>query len=218
MSKIDALIKHVQSGEAVLIRSIKSFTDRVASVESLVGNPDIVFFSAPKILIDDIRAWSRDLRKSSMGKVHGVSKLGILVFDEILIPAQNILLKELEEIAPDVCILLVVHMHTVLIPTVMSRIVEVFESTSIDNVLDENIFPNAEYFKTEKNISKRLERIKKIVDAYDEGNVTKQDIVVWVESLQVRGGDTKLFVETITLLKQPATLLKYVLEFFVGWY
>ncbi len=220
MSKTAPFIKHIQPGEAVLIRSGRPLTDRVSEVEHVIGDPDTVFFSSSKILIDDIRSWSDDLRKSSLHGIHGVSKLGILIFDEILIPAQNILLKELEDIHPDVCILLMVHVHTVLLPTVMSRVIEEIENVSLDTVLDTKIFPDVQYFSEEKNITKRIERIKKIVDAYDDDKISKQDIVVWIESLQntSKVGNTKLFAETIVLLKQPSTLVKYVLEFFVGWY
>lgn len=234
MPTTESFIKHIHAGEAVLVRSTSSFAARVASVKKqFTQNADVVFSHATKILIDDIRVWSGELRKSSGDgvdvKTAKVSKLGILVFDEILVPAQNILLKELEDLAPDVCIILLVHMHTVLIPTITSRVVEVFDSatvsavSSLDNKIDDeaaHIFPDADYFKKEKNVSKRMERMKKVVEAYDEEVISKQDIVVWVESL-AKGVKNKqratLFVDTIVLLKQPSTLVKYVLEFLVGF-
>ncbi len=238
MPTTESFIKHIHAGEAILVRSSSSFATRVASVKKeFKQNSDVVCVHRAKMLIDDIRTWSETLRKSSGDgvsvKTTKVSKLGILVFDEILIPAQNILLKELEDIAPDVCIILLVHMHTVFLPTITSRVVEVFESvvsstrsslSQIADDTDKEIFPNMEYFKKEKNVAKRMDRMKKVIVAYDEGQISKQDIVVWVESLSkdyVKDSkgkkQTKLFVDTIILLKQPSTLVKYVLEFLVGF-
>lgn len=235
MPTTESFIKHIHAGEAVLVRSSSTFAARVAEVKKqFKQHPDVVFTHASKILIDDIREWSKELRKSSGGgvevKTAKVSKLGILAFDEILVPAQNILLKELEDLAPDVCVILLVHMHTVLVPTVISRVVEVFDSatsnavSSVDSTVDSSlgeIFPDAAYFKKEKNVTKRMERMKKVVEAYDEEQISKQDIVVWVELLASKEKSSskraELFTETIVLLKQPSTLVKYVLDFFVGW-
>lgn len=223
MSTLDHFIKKIQPGEAILFQSNDSFEERLLAVKERFGHyADAVILQNSKILIDDIRDWSDDLRKSSMtgfdiNSKH-VAKIGILVFDEMLVPAQNKLLKDLEDISTDMSIVLFTHTHTVLLPTILSRVIKVYDA-DIDNQekTNDSIFPNALYFKKEKNVTKRIERVKKIVENYDEGVISKQDIVVWVESLSQNDERKQLFAEVIVLLKQPSTLVKYVLEFFVGW-
>lgn len=207
----------------MLIQSTDSLDVRMEAVhKEFDQNTDVVVRQAQKMLIDDIRDWAEEMRTSSSGGFdidrRHISKLGILIFDEMLLPAQNALLKELEDIQPDVCILLLSHIHTTLIPTVLSRVVKTATDDRYLPSMVSSVFPTAAYFKKEKNVSTRIERIKKVIDAYDEEQISKQDIVVWVESLAKEdGARPELFLQTTVLLKQPSTLVKYVLEFFVGW-
>lgn len=217
------IVPHIRKGEVVLLRGDFSVDERVRMMHGFVQHPDVVCISSSKFLVEDARRFSDDFRKSPVSGVSIekdlVSKLGILITDDIGIPAQHMLLKELEDIDSDSAIILLVHTHTTLLPTLASRVMHIDIKNTETHSLTPNmhdIFPSASFFEKEKSIHARIERVKKVIDAYDEGVVTKQDIVTWVESLST-AHSKKHCAEVVVLLKQPSVLIKYVLEFFVGW-
>jgi hypothetical protein len=192
---------YIQKGEAVLVYSDARFSDRVSEVHNTFGtHGDVVLFSEEKMKIDMVRDFAYDMQKESMGGLHGVSKAGMLICDDIAIPAQHALLKVLEDIDSEACIIIYAHVQSVFLSTVLSRVVKVYEKNASQK----------EISITGKTVAERLESVKKIMKDFDDEKLTKQDIVGLLESVKE---NKEVYAKALSMLKQPSVSVKYVLEY-----
>jgi DNA polymerase III, delta subunit len=201
---------YVQKGEVILIHSAKSFDIRHALVqENKRDCPNILVYSKEKVLIDDVRDFTYELQKESIDTTHGVKKLAVLVCDDIAQPAQHALLKVLEDMSSDDCILIYTHSHSVFLPTVLSRVIVAHENEKDTSHTDWNIH--------NKTVAERFDMIKKIIKEYEDEKVTKQDIVSIVTYIQevdtTKEKHIAVYVRALSMLKQPSVSIKYVLEY-----
>ncbi|MBC7981966.1 hypothetical protein H7X65_02730, partial [Candidatus Parcubacteria bacterium] len=113
----------IAKGEALLVQSAKTFDERIHFIDSTFpANSDITILKNKTISIDDVREFQNDFQKTSSGIGSDFGKLGILIFDDISIQAQNSLLKILEDIDKDNCIILYTNKNIKLLPTILSRV------------------------------------------------------------------------------------------------
>jgi len=199
----------VQKGEAVIVQSDKSFDIRYSIAKDHAKLfPEIIVFSKDKILIDDVRDFTYEFQKETSGTVHGVRKLAVIICDEIAQPAQHALLKVLEDMSPESCILIYTHTHSVFLSTVLSRVVLKYEEAE-EVVKDWNIHS--------KTVAERFDMIKKLMKEYDDEKVSKQDIISIVASIQEsdkkKGEHGEIYTRAMSMLKQPSVSIKYVLEY-----
>ncbi len=210
----------IQPGEVFLINTDLSFTDRVESLkdQGLTGQIDVVSVHNQTMGMEDVEYAIEQIQKKAEGEVKTV----FVVFDQMSLPAQNSFLKTLEDVASDTCIFLYVSRQTTLLSTVLSRVVAVELDTVVDIAADEKskVFFSYAQLAREKSVGKRLEMIKPIIKKFDDDVISKQDIVSWVSRLYASAPDNAervVFSETIVLLQQPSTLVKYVLEYMVSF-
>lgn len=211
----------IQPGEVFLINTDLSFADRVESLkdQGLIGQIDVVSVHNQTMGMEDVEYAIEQIQKKAEGEVKTV----FIVFDQMSLPAQNSFLKTLEDVTKDTCIFLYVSRQTTLLSTVLSRVVAVELDAVVDIAADEKskvFFSYAQLMK-EKTVGKRLEMIKPIIKKYDDDVISKQDIVSWVSRLYAsaphHAENKVVFSETIVLLQQPSTLVKYVLEYMVSF-
>ncbi len=213
-------IELIQPGEVFLINTDLSFADRVGSLkeQGVIGQSDTVHIANQSMGMEDVEYAIEQIQKKAEGGV----KVVFVVFDQMSLPAQNSFLKTLEDVAVDTCIFLYVSRQTTLLSTVLSRVVAVELDTIVDTVADEKskIFFSYAQLELEKSVGKRLEMIKPIIKKYDDDVISKQDIISWVSRLYASAPEDErrvVFSETIVLLQQPSTLVKYVLEYMVSF-
>lgn len=199
----------IQKGEAVLIHSDVAFDVRVNGVRaSFKTYPEITVYAKEKVLMEDVRDFVYEMQKESTGDM----KIGVLICDDIAVAAQHALLKVLEDMTPDTCILIYTHVHAVFLSTVLSRVVVKFEESD-DKKKGVKTFKN-------KTVGERFEIIKVIMKEYDDEELSKQDITTLVEDIQK--GDEKrdlhrdVYARAFSMLKQPSVSVKYVLEYVAG--
>ncbi len=201
---------YIQKGEAVIVHSTIPFDTRHASIrEHIQSHPDIRVYAKEKILVDDVRDFTYEFQKESSGEVYGVKKLAILISDEIAQPAQHALLKVLEDMDAESCILIYTHTHSVFMSTILSRVIVAHEENNISHTNEWNIH--------KKTVAERFDLIKKLMKEYDDEKVTKQDIISIVESIQEsdkkKGEHGEIYTRALSMLKQPSVSIKYVLEY-----
>ncbi len=81
-------------GEAVLIKTNKNLDERYDFIrESFDLNEDIFILKSDDLAVDDIRYFQEYFNKKTHELNDDFKKLGILIFDNISIQAQNSLLK-----------------------------------------------------------------------------------------------------------------------------
>lgn len=196
---------YIQKGEVVLVYSNTSFTERVSMVhKSFHSHPDIVIFEEEKMKIDTVRDFVYEMQKGSTGGVGGVSKIGVLICDDIALPAQHALLKVLEDLDSSVCIIIYAHVQSVFMSTVLSRVIEIHENN------ETAIRTKPIIQLTGNTVAERLESVKKIMKAYDDEKITKQDIIEILEDYE---GNREVYLRALSMLKQPSVSVKYVLEY-----
>ncbi|MES2623629.1 MAG: hypothetical protein V4576_04470 [Patescibacteria group bacterium] len=197
---------YIQKGEAILVYSDTAFADRIITVQKDFGtHSDVIIYSEEKMKIDTVRDFVYDLQKESMGGLHGVSKVGILICDDIALPAQHALLKVLEDIDPAACIIIYAHSESVFLSTILSRVIVAREKNSANKKTDIE-----KYGLNGKTVAERLEQVKKVMKAYDDEKLTKQDII---QLLDIVKGNTEAYTRALSMLKQPSVSVKYVLEY-----
>lgn len=193
---------YIQKGEAILVYTDIPFADRIISVQkSFDTHSDIVVFSEEKMKIDTVRDFVYEMQKGSTGGIDGVSKIGILICDDIALPAQHALLKVLEDLDSSACVVIYAHIESVFMSTVLSRVIEKSE-------IGKN---NAKGLTLSgKTVAERLESVKKIMKDFDDEKVTKQDILGILEQCK---NNREVYGRAFSMLKQPSVSVKYVLEY-----
>lgn len=193
---------YIQKGEAILVYTDISFADRIISIQQHLGShADIVVFSEEKMKIDTVRDFVYEMQKGSTEGVYGVSKLGILICDDIALSAQHALLKVLEDIDSSTCVIVYTHSESVFMSTVLSRIIEISEVGKIKK---------SGLIITGKTVAERLESVKKIMKDFDDEKITKQDIIGILDMIKE---NTEVYTRSFSMLKQPSVSVKYVLEY-----
>ena len=182
---------NIQKGEALLMRTNKTFDERVDfSSVTFPSNSDIVIFKNKTIAIDDIRDFQNDFQKSSSEINSDYQKLGILIFDDISIQAQNSLLKVLEDIDKNNCIILYTNKNIKLLPTILSRVVSIDE-------------------EGKKEKSKKLE----LPDLSDKENpIDKQQVIEWI-NYTIENSKINKDKKPLIWINSPSPNIKYIVEY-----
>jgi DNA polymerase III delta prime subunit len=211
----------IQPGEVFLINTDLSFADRVESLkdQGYTGQIDVVSITNQSMGMEDVDYAIQQIQKKAEGGIKTV----FVVFDQMSLPAQNAFLKTLEDVTLDTCIFLYVSRQTTLLSTVLSRVAAIELDTIVDIAADEKskVFFSYTQLMKEQSVGKRLEMIKPIIKKFDDDVISKQDIISWISRLYASAShksETRIvFSESIVLLQQPSTLVKYVLEYMVSF-
>jgi DNA polymerase III delta prime subunit len=184
----------VQKGEVLLIKTSESFESRILFIKKIFPlTPDIVFINNKTISIDDIRDFKEDFQKTSQETSSDYKKLGILVFDDISINAQNSLLKIIEDIDKENCIILYTNKNIKLLSTVLSRVLEIAE---VEN-----------FSKNEKG----NEKIKE-PNLEDKENIDKQEVIKWIEN-KIEKSKINKDKKPLIWINSPSPNIKYIVEY-----
>ena len=204
---------YITKGEAVLVHSDQSFDIRNVSVrDHFKAHPEVTIYAKEKILIEDVREFIYQIQKEGTGVIDGVEKISVLIFDDIVLPAQQALLKVLEDIDKNACIVLYTHTHSVFIPTVLSRVVLKHEVQATGKVHTYNI--------GNKTVAERFDMVKAIMKEVEDEKLSKQDVIDIISHMQIvdakKDAHREIYARAISMLKQPSVSVKYVLEYVVG--
>jgi DNA polymerase III gamma/tau subunit len=185
---------NIQKGEAILLKSNKSFEDRVKYVnENIASNSDVVIIKNRSISIEDVRAFQDDFQKSSSEINLGFKKLGILIFDDISIPASNSLLKVLENMDKENCIILYTNKNVQLLLTILSRVIQIDQD-------DKSI--------SDKKINKPVEP-----SFEDKDNLpNKQDVIDWIK-YKIEISKINKDKQPLIWVNNPSPNMKYIVEY-----
>ncbi len=193
---------YIQKGEAVLVYSDTPYSERHMSVQkNFDTHPDVVVYAEEKLKMETVRDFIYEMQKASTGGIFGVEKIGILICDDIVLPAQHALLKALEDLHPATSIVIYAHSQSVFMSTVLSRVIQISdkEKGGGNNVLISG-----------KTAAERLEAVKKIMKDFDDEKITKQDIISILEQVK---GNAEVYSRAFSMLRQPSVSVKYVLEY-----
>jgi DNA polymerase III delta prime subunit len=184
----------IKKGEAVLIKSDKSFEDRVDFInETFTENSDVVILKNKTIAIDDIRNFQNEFQKSSNQTNVDFNKLGIIIFDNISEQAQNSLLKILEDIDKENCIVLYINKNVKLLSTVLSRVVS----------MDEGI---------KKSLSSKNKK-PELPDLNDKENpIDKQKVIEWIK-YTIENSKINKDKKPLIWINGPSPNIKYIIEY-----
>ena len=148
----------ILKGEAVLIKTNKNIDARLSFVnDNFENNSDIFILSDKSLSVDSIRNFQEYFQKQSQELNSDFKKLGILIFDDISIQAQNSLLKILEDIDKENCIILYTNNNIKLLSTILSRVIE----------------------ENEEEANKKT-KIKE-PDLASKEDIDKQEVIKWIE-------------------------------------
>lgn len=203
----------IQKGQTVIVHSEKTFSDRKTIAHKYTHDDQQAsyIYAKEKILIDDIRDIAYQIQKESLVEKQDVQKLILVICDEIGESAQQALLKVLEDIEPDTCIILYAHIHSIFLPTVVSRSIIMQEK---DASLTKD-----KWDMSKKTVAERFAWVKELLSA-EEDTLSKQDIIQTLTHIQQYDSkkDThkEIYVRAFSMLKQPSVSIKYVLEYVVG--
>jgi DNA polymerase III delta prime subunit len=181
----------IQKGEALLISSDKSFDERVEHVlHTFSQDSDIVVLKNKSISIEDVRGFQEEFQKSSSETHLEFDRLGILVFDDMSISAQNSLLKTFEDINPKNCIILYTNKNVRLLSTILSRVIQVEE--------------NSEHKKAKKVELPNMEDKKNPID--------KQQVIAWIE-YKIATSKVNKDKQPLLWINSPSPNVKYIVEY-----
>ncbi len=182
----------LKKGEVILLRSNQNFEDRNPDLKNLsYFGPDGFYIKKKNITIDDIRGFQDELQKSSREKNLDFRKIGTIIFDDITISAQNSLLKILEDIHPENCIILWTNNNIKLLSTVMSRVVEIYE----------NVEPTGKTKKPE------------LPDLTDKENpIDKQQVIEWIK-YTIENSKINKDKKPLIWINSPSPNIKYIIEY-----
>ncbi len=180
----------IQKGEAVFFKSDKTFEERVIFINNtFASSSDIVILKNKTISIDDIRDFQNDFQKSSSDLNDDFQKLGILIFDDISPQAQNSLLKILEDIDKENCIILYTNKNVKLLSTILSRVVQ----------LDE---------EEKRKIGK-----PELPDLNDKENPPdKQQVIEWIK-YTIENSKINKDKKPLIWINSPSPNIKYIIEY-----
>lgn len=185
---------HIQKGEAILLKSDKNFAERIVSLMTFIPlNSDVVILKNRSIGIEDVRDFQDDFQKSSSEINPDFKKLGILIFDDISIPASNSLLKLLENIDKENCIILYTNKNVQLLSTILSRVIQVDQYDGIES--DK---------KSKKTIEPSFE---------DKENLpNKQDVIDWIR-YKIETSKVNKDKQPLIWINNPIPNTKYIVEY-----
>lgn len=180
----------IQRGEALLMKTNKTFEERVDfSTVTFPSNSDIVILKNKTIAIDDVRDFQNDFQKSSSEANADFGKLGILIFDDISIQAQNSLLKILEDIDKDNCIILYTNKNIKLLPTILSRVVSIDE---------------------EEKVKKNKPELPDLTDK--DNPIDKQQVIGWIR-YTINNSKINKDKKPLIWINSPSPNVKYIIEY-----
>jgi hypothetical protein len=104
---------------------------------------------------------------------HNSERKALISFHSITVPAQNALLKVLEEPSPDTSFILVTSSTHSLLPTLLSR-VQVVKHEGTKNTEEDNV---SLFFSTEKTLRMKLPFIQELLQAVDEKDRKDREVV-----------------------------------------
>ncbi len=185
----------IKKGEVLLIKSYKSFDDRIKYInDNFPINFDVILLKNKTISIDDVRVFKNDFQKNTSSLNSDFKKLGILIFDDISLNASNALLKILEDIDKENCIILYTNSHIKLLSTILSRVIQVDEN---DYLVDNEILNN-KYIQDP--------------DLSSKDDLDKQEIIKWIESKIEK---SKINKDKIPLvwINGSSPNIKYIVEY-----
>ncbi len=179
----------IKKGEALLVKSNKTFEERVDFIiNTFPSNPDVVILKNKVIPIEAVRDFQDDFQKSSSEINSEYNKLGILIFDDISIPAQNSLLKVLEDIHKDNCIILFTNKNVKLLSTILSRVVSI---------------------EDEGASKKKIE----LPDLTDKDNpIDKQQVIEWIKD-KIEKSKINKDKKPLIWINSPSPNVKYIIEY-----
>lgn len=180
----------IQKGEALFLKSNKTFEERVDFINNtFASSSDVVMLRNKTISIDNVRDFQTEFQKSSFGLNSDFKKLGILIFDNISDQAQNSLLKVLEDIDKENCIILYTNKNIKLLPTILSRVV----------LIDEE----------EKGKTKKPE----LPDLTDKENPPdKQQVIEWIK-YTIENSKINKDKKPLIWINSPSPNVKYIIEY-----
>ena len=180
----------IQKGEALLVHSNKLYDERVEFIQNTFPlNSDIVILKNKTMTIDDVRDFQNDFQKSSSEANADFGKLGILIFDDISIQAQNSLLKILEDIDAENCIILYTNKNIKLLPTILSRVVSMDEG------------------------SKGKGGKPELPDLTDKENpIDKQKVIEWI-TYTIQNSKINKDKKPLIWINSPSPNIKYIIEY-----
>lgn len=181
----------IQKGEALLISTDKSFDERVEHVlRTFSQDSDIVVLKNKNISIEDVRDFQEEFQKSSSEIHPEFDKLGVLVFDDMSISAQNSLLKTFEDIDPKNCIMLYTNKNVRLLSTILSRVIQVEEGS-------------------ENKKAKKVE----LPNMDDKENpIDKQQVIAWIEH-KIATSKVNKDKQPLLWINSPSPNVKYIVEY-----
>lgn len=181
----------IQKGEVLLIQSGKSFDERIHQVHSVFPlNSDIIVLKNKGISIEDVREFQDNFQKTSSEINDGFKKLGILIFDDISINASNALLKVLEDIDKENCIILYTNKNVMLLSTILSRVIRIDEKE--DSLSNKKIeMPNPDDKDTP---------------------IDKQQVIEWI-TYKIETSKINKDKQPLMWINNPSPNIKYIIEY-----
>ena len=178
----------ILKGEAVLIKTNKNIEERLSFVnDNFENNADVFVINSKNISVDEIRNFQEYFQKESHGLNKDFKRLGIIIFDDISIQAQNALLKILEDIDKGNCIILYTNKNVKFLSTILSRVIKIDDEDS-----------------TKKN------KIKE-PDLTSKEDIDKQEVVKWIE-YKIENSKNKDKIPLIWI-NSPSPNIKYIIEY-----
>lgn len=180
----------IQKGEAILYKTDLPFDERVDFIyKTFTQNSDIVVLKNKTIAIDDVRDFQDDFQKSSSEQNLDFKKLGILIFDDISPQAQNSLLKVLEDIDKENCIILYTNKNVKLLSTILSRVVSRDDEEKVKNKKPE------------------------LPDLTDKENpIDKQQVIEWIK-YTIENSKINKDKKPLIWINSPSPNIKYIIEY-----
>lgn len=182
----------ILKGEALLIKSNKDLEQRLEYIKkSFDLNEDIVLLNNKNIGIEDIRYFQDIFQKTSQESNKDFKKLGVIIFDDISQQAQNSLLKILEDIDKENCIILYTNKNIKLLSTILSRVIEEHE---------------------EESVSYKKAKIKEPDLTDKENPPDKQEVIKWIE-YKISTSNKSKDKTPLIWINSPSPNIKYIVEY-----
>lgn len=184
----------IKKGEAILIKSSLSFEQRVDFINNTFTQSSDIFVLKNKIIaIDHIRYFKNEFQKSSSEVNADFQKLGIIIFDDISQQAQNSLLKVLEDIDKENCIILYINKNVKLLSTILSRVVSI----------DEDV----------ENKTKEKNKKPELPNLDDKENpIDKQQVIEWIK-YTIENSKINKDKKPLIWINSPSPNIKYIVEY-----
>ncbi len=181
----------IKKGEALFLKSDKTFEERIDFINNtFTQSSDIVILKNKTISIDDVRDFQNDFQKSSSELNADFKKLGVLIFDNISDQAQNSLLKVLEDIDKENCIILYTNKNVKLLSTILSRVVSINEDDKKE--------------KTKK---------PELPDLTDKENpIDKQQVIEWIK-YTIENSKINKDKKPLIWINSSSPNIKYIIEY-----